>query len=1786
MKKLICCVMAFVLLLGAVPVEALAGVNYDSLMKLEKLRYIASLSGMEDGAAGWHTGMGVTSSMNARQVEEALEELMKETLLPALRQAEDLYAHAVQEGVAPQSVGKLRELVREMRLMEDAVDACLDTVSYQRGYIYHQSEYLKADVYPTEQEKERVAYSVLTGVDKLENAIAQAAKQYAEWLANAKRYYALVFEDAQGTQVSAQPSGSVQAQIVRMRTARMNALSARAHDLTGKEVTNEQDIVVDVVTVDEVRVYARASRDEYLPGAKVWMWKNGSPQGEPKITNAEGYVSFATASFAPDEDMNIDIGYEIQLDGYRTHYAAPNWHKGGDIVYANMVPFVEGEDTYVAGVSLNGRDALWDEKTVYITPANDANQTLTLELRSQKTGGAPMEASALTLRYETEKGVESRPVTCAAGKTRVDVVDLWCQKLLPGQSSAFTLDLPGGGTMDIPLKTQKAMTQEPQYIKNAQVLTYFAIPGISMTIPGNIPVLSGANLTLNLPFPKFTAYFNIDGDWMIGFGGDENKLNKKLEESLSKWKTADQHAFDEITDAYAKATGKSAKEASKDVMRQANDGLSRKLFLGGVKSYWSINGMAGGHVAPGDKTKNTSSVLISFMVGLKGNYNWIYFIPTPAPIPIELQYGFSLAGGAMVKTTATYVGPPVPEIPVLFMPPVFEEWKFTSFDVNLLLSASLTLSAGIGSSIRGTKYLRLGVGVRGTALASVTIPLLPGSVRQDDFTFEFCAKASVYVDILFLTMTFDIVKGSVAYENKKWGDWKWEFGWKTASMSRFEGADKARLLAAGNADDPYFPDFPETEGDFEVDHSFRGKAEWTYSPYSSGSQPYYFKLRFGGVPTESTFSVWVEDEKTVKCANLDTYAPVTHTLALPAEVQRALDVGAWKVISVRASASPEIHEVDINYGGVSIRTEDIQVGAISVVCATEWETQEVELTDGIKTTMEVPTKTTVVSMLVWGHNDSLYTLDFYDEKTGIRTPAVFVIPMEYGITDVMPMPINIRLKQPPLAGRPDETVCIVPDRFSGMDYYVMHVGTDAVDGESCYFVQHAPDDEGVRDVAIRWLDYETRPVKMIASGGGIVPVTFVLTEDGILSTVSAARTLDEVYQLRNITDFTVITTASRKNESADLTIFCLVEEEEGTRLKGVTATIGLQGTLDDMSVTDYDVQINAGCIFSGELLGEDYVYWFEQGTEGTRPDQKTMEEPVTLVKAFCYAPARDLTTDPFIMGKLVGSDGQAPEGYDFASQPLVAQAVPERGEIMITKEWLRESSDGMSAVGIEPRYTTYTVKTAKQIINEIVGAVSENPAVTAGRSGNIEFTVANQGNTPIVGYDMDVYWRKDDRQRVRIETVHVDLLDPSQNYVIHMEDDIPDAVSASAVYAQNGENGVRRIDSLFDADNADAWNVTRASDRANAVTNELVQLPVLMPTGVHTYMLSYNVPATWSGKHRLEIEIVQAYIPLKVSSLFSGSTASSGALTAGTDSIVLAVRDNPNSENAMLSIAGTVRGFLPVSEAQMIIGAATQKEMMKRLGITDMKYEGGNDELLFDTAELTTDCRLFEEDGQTYVTFSILREGETDNTAVRGVTVSAWLPGESSPTFKHTFRTAMTGREVAYHLTVPVTKLTRGRNADVVYIAASDTVDGNEEMTDINNVRKLVLNMGLKLTRQPEPVTVTEGEDTLFSVTASGGKAPYAYQWQRKMGGVWQNIPEGRQAELYLTGVTLDMNGQAVRCVVSDADGDSIVSDAAVLTVQKRVIPPTGDEMPVAGLTAAAVCALALLMLLLRRRKA
>ena len=89
---------------------------------------------------------------------------------------------------------------------------------------------------------------------------------------------------------------------------------------------------------------------------------------------------------------------------------------------------------------------------------------------------------------------------------------------------------------------------------------------------------------------------------------------------------------------------------------------------------------------------------------------------------------------------------------------------------------------------------------------------------------------------------------------------------------------------------------------------------------------------------------------------------------------------------------------------------------------------------------------------------------------------------------------------------------------------------------------------------------------------------------------------------------------------------------------------------------------------------------------------------------------------------------------------------------------------------------------------------------------------------------------------------------------------------------------------------------------------------------------------------------------------------------------------------------------------------------------------------------------------------------------------------------------------------------------------------------------------GLGIKTQPKDAAVNLKEEATFTVEAVGGKMPYTYTWQRKnQNGDWDNL--GNNANTLKT-TPRNYEECQFRCVIRDANRNSVTSDVATLTVK------------------------------------
>ena len=103
----------------------------------------------------------------------------------------------------------------------------------------------------------------------------------------------------------------------------------------------------------------------------------------------------------------------------------------------------------------------------------------------------------------------------------------------------------------------------------------------------------------------------------------------------------------------------------------------------------------------------------------------------------------------------------------------------------------------------------------------------------------------------------------------------------------------------------------------------------------------------------------------------------------------------------------------------------------------------------------------------------------------------------------------------------------------------------------------------------------------------------------------------------------------------------------------------------------------------------------------------------------------------------------------------------------------------------------------------------------------------------------------------------------------------------------------------------------------------------------------------------------------------------------------------------------------------------------------------------------------------------------------------------------------------------------------------------------LTHANRFVAPSAPNITTQPEPITITEGEDATFSVAVTGS-APLTYQWFRDNA----LIVSATTASYTLTGVTPSDDGSVYHCEITNNLG-SVSSSGAVLTVVSDTTAPT-----------------------------
>ena len=340
---------------------------------------------------------------------------------------------------------------------------------------------------------------------------------------------------------------------------------------------------------------------------------------------------------------------------------------------------------------------------------------------------------------------------------------------------------------------------------------------------------------------------------------------------------------------------------------------------------------------------------------------------------------------------------------------------------------------------------------------------------------------------------------------------------------------------------------------------------------------------------------------------------------------------------------------------------------------------------------------------------------------------------------------------------------------------------------------------------------------------------YVLGTDGVLARIHRDRRQAQPKSERqelakgDIVNFKVVTRINGINDKDTLFYLDRVKTDEGGfihRLKGVT--LSPQSPEKPVTVTDYDIEVNADRFDTVKFGGGIYLYWTECSTPNTNvvPDAKAEY----LVRCVRYDPDTDTICDPFTLVQL----GESPSSVK-----------------------LQDSGTGFYAVDLGNKNGSYLRQSLTKFTYQLVmsaelqAAVPNDPCVCAGDYIDLILSVRNTGNLPLSGLNVKVKKGSQD-----IQTLHINCAQPQESTNLFL------AADGNLAAEQKGVYTIRRIDGMYDALNGESWNIT--STNSNGVTTQRnVRTTLLMPGDTQSYKAKLLIPADWDGKVDLTAEIIQ-----------------------------------------------------------------------------------------------------------------------------------------------------------------------------------------------------------------------------------------------------------------------------------------------------------------------------------------
>ena len=1120
------------------------------------------------------------------------------------------------------------------------------------------------------------------------------------------------------------------------------------------------DFDVTVISTKQICIAVYDSDKNPLSGALVHLVNNkDSKRTKDVVTEPDGRAVFWVSDLGADEKTDMKLGLRVTANGCQTHEIQTVKIRGGESVSVHLKK--DDQTPYLVMACFNGRDILNEENSFYYSKKNNLKHTFSVKLSCAGSG-------ELEMRYPTDAaGTAFQSVkqtfTAADSDKKVFTFEKeWLRILHPESKVSFKLTTNGQEyTFDTHLKIEKPVVDEPFFDHSALFSFTSGSGGFGFTIPGDVPFISGSTLSLSIPGNYPTLMILPSGMGMFSWGYDF------APESMT-WKTDDTQDQERAIKEFDKQSAADKLLAAAGVYSNVNTTTTPKL-LGDYGVHITPFAAMQGLYRRSDQSlelRGNGGATFAFEAGFTQTFT---IGPVPFFAGIDFSMGASFGVGISLNMKAEIENGllKVKEGPVI------------GYDSGMTISFRLELGGTIGLGLKDV----LSVSLRGYGYINPIIHLTTPRVSAEA---RIGIGLSVTLRALFL----------------KWSTTLWEGNLPLSS------SDSIALTASGESTaSSSWRDNTDAEDPLPAAANGVVKAVGASGVEPTTTQKLFDRIDCSAgdfqyvVVDGDTYLFWIQpgkgdtDWERVNWCNLRTrkYGHVDwiDTSDNPAK---------------RSNTNTAYQNRFVDYDFTVEPSRDIQGNSSNFCALTILSGKFGKPTSEDK--VNPPQEACAASVLMQKQDDGKLKVVYYREETGNFTNYSYPTMPEVLLTATKELSSVFMVNT---YVRSDET------KVSGL---VVSGNNKAADF-SCATLKSYLFENG-KEIA-RY--HVGEPTAVSPSAPKEDKMNFyVLDTLGTNSVLARIRNGNRQELAKgDIVNFKVVTRINGVNDKDTLFYLDRVKTDEGGfihRLKGVT--LSPQSPEKPVTVTDYDIEVNADRFDTVKFGGGIYLYWTECSTPkaGSDPDYKYKEE--YLVRCVRYDPDTDTICDPFTLVQL----GESPSSVKLQDSGAGYYAVDLGNE---HGSYLRQSLT----------YFTYRLVMSA----ELQAAVPNDPCVCAGDYIDLILSVRNTGNLPLSGLDVKV--KKDNQV---IQTLHINCAQPQES--------TNKFSTANGDITRKGLYTIRRVDGMYDALNGDSWNIT--STNSNGVTTQRnVRTTLLMPGDTQSYKAKLLIPADWDGKVDLTAEIVQ-----------------------------------------------------------------------------------------------------------------------------------------------------------------------------------------------------------------------------------------------------------------------------------------------------------------------------------------